>query len=392
VTGADDVDDGMPLAGLTVVALEQAVAAPFASRQLADLGARVIKIERPDGGDFARWYDESVLGESSYFVWLNRSKESIRLDIKDPDDLALLHRMIAGADVFLQNLAPGAAERAGLGPDGLRAEHPRLVTCSISGYGDAGPYAAKKAYDLLVQCESGLLSVTGTERDEAKVGISVVDIAAGMHAYSGILAALFARSTTGRGRHVDVSMLEAIAEWLTQPYLYGTHTGSPPRRSGARHASIAPYGPFRVGAGGKVFVAVQNEREWGRLCADVLRRPELRDDPRFATNAARVAHVDALTADIEAAFAGRSRDEVLDDLAAADVASAELRSIMDLGVHPQLVARGRWQETRTGSGTTRVPRAPGIAPGVTPRQGVVPTLGQDDEALRAEFAARGVEA
>lgn len=386
---AEDVDDGLPLKGLTVVALEQAVAAPFASRQLADLGARVIKVERPDGGDFARGYDEAVFGESSYFVWLNRSKQSIRLDIKDPDDLAVLRRMIAGADVFLQNLAPGAAERAGLGPDELRAEHPRLVTCSISGYGHAGPYAAKKAYDLLVQCESGLLSITGTEQDEAKVGISVVDIAAGMYAYSGILAALFARSTTGRGRHVDVSMLEAIAEWLTQPYLYARHTGSPPPRSGARHASIAPYGPFHVGAGGRVFVAVQNEREWGRFCADVLRRPELRDDARFATNAARVAHVDALTADVEAAFAGRSMNEVIDDLAAAGIASAELRSVTDLGVHPQLVALGRWQETWTASGTTSVPRAPGVVAGVGPRLGVVPALGQDDEALRAEFAAGG---
>lgn len=388
MTGTEDADAGLPLAGLTVVALEQAVAAPFASRQLADLGARVVKVERPDGGDFARRYDEAVFGESSYFVWLNRSKESIRLDIKDPDDRGLLRRMIADADVFLQNLAPGACERIGLGDAELRARHPRLVTCSISGYGHTGPYAGKKAYDLLVQCESGLLSTTGTELDEAKVGISIVDIAAGMYAYSGILAALFARSTTGEGRHVDVSMLEAIAEWLTQPYLYATHTGSPPPRSGARHASIAPYGPFRVGDGGKVFVAVQNEREWGRFCADVLRRPELRDDARFATNAARVAHVDALTADIEAAFADRTRDEVLADVAAADIASAELRSIENLGVHPQLVARGRWQQTRTGSGTTRVP----LAPGVEPNQGVVPSLGQHDEAVRAEFAARGAEA
>ncbi|MBO0891115.1 MAG: CoA transferase [Acidothermales bacterium] len=388
MTGAEAADDGLPLAGLTVVALEQAVAAPFASRQLADLGARVIKVERPDGGDFARRYDEAVFGESSYFVWLNRSKESIRLDVKDPDDLALLRRMVADADVFLQNLAPGAAERAGLGPDELRAEHPRLVTCSISGYGRTGPYARKKAYDLLVQCESGLLSVTGTEQDEAKVGVSIVDIAAGMYAYSGILAALFARSTTGRGRHVDVSMLDAIAEWLTQPYLYGAHTGSPPPRSGARHASIAPYGPFRVGDGGKVFVAVQNEREWERFCADVLRRPELSDDERFATNTARVAHVDALTSEIESAFAGRSRDEVVAELDAADIASAELRSVMDLGVHPQIVAHGRWQETRTESGTTRVPLAPGIVAGPRSRQGVVPALGQDDEALREEFAPR----
>lgn len=389
MTAADDADGALPLADLTVVALEQAVAAPFASRQLADLGARVVKIERPDGGDFARRYDEAVFGESSYFVWLNRSKESVRLDIKDPDDLALLHRLITDADVFLQNLAPGAAERAGLGADELRARNPRLVTCSISGYGESGPYAGKKAYDLLVQCESGLLSITGTEQDEAKVGISVVDIAAGMYAYSGILAALFARSTTGRGRHVDVSMLEAIAEWLTQPYLYATHSGGPPPRSGARHASIAPYGPFRAGDGGKVFVAVQNEREWGRLCAGVLCRPELRDDARFATNAARVAHVDALTAEIEAAFADRTRDQILAALDAADIANAELRSITDLGAHPQLVARGRWQETRTGSGTTRVPRAPGIDAGAGPRRGVVPALGRDDDALRAELAAGG---
>src|SRR5687767_10979583 len=278
-----------PLEGVTVVALEQAVAAPLATRHLADLGARVIKIERPGVGDFARSYDTTVRGMSSHFVWLNRSKESLTLNLKDTDAEQILSRLLSRADVFVQNLAPGAAARLSLGSDRLRQSYPALVVCNISGYGDSGPYRDKKAYDLLIQSEAGVLSVTGTEQEPCKVGISIADIAAGMYAYSGILTALLCRHRTGQGTAVDVSMLEALGEWMSYPAYY-TYGGQAPPRSGARHAVIAPYGPFQSRDGKSVYLGIQNEREWERFCRLVLQRPELAVDARFATNINRVAH------------------------------------------------------------------------------------------------------
>src|SRR5215475_2763085 len=291
----------LPLKGITVVSIEQAVAAPFATRQLADLGARVIKVERPGGGDFARGYDAAVHGLSSYFAWLNRGKESIELDAKSGHGQEVLEALLARADVFVQNLAPGAAERIGCGAAELSARHPRLICCSISGYGPDGPYARKKAYDLLVQCEAGLLSVTGTAAHPAKAGISVADIAAGMYAFSGVLSALYERERTGRGSCFDVAMLDALGEWMGAPYYYHVHGGNPVRRSGARHVSISPYGPYAA-ADGQVFIGLQNDREWKVLCERVLHTPELVTDDRFATNTGRVAHDDALTTIVERAL------------------------------------------------------------------------------------------
>src|ERR1700741_4245318 len=272
-----------PLEGITVVALEQVIAGPFATRQLAELGARVIKIERPQGGDSARAYDRTVKGLSSHFVWVNRSKESLALDVKHPEAKGILARLLEKADVFLHNLAPGAVERLGLGARELREKHPRLIWCGISGYGPAGPYASKKAYDLLVQCEAGLLSVTGTPEAPAKAGIPAADIAAGMYAFSSILAALLRRERSGEGATIDVTMLEALGEWMGFPAYFTAYGGSPPGRSGAHRATMAPYGPFPAGDGGNVFLSVQNEREFDRFCAMVLGNPALASDPRFAS-------------------------------------------------------------------------------------------------------------
>lgn len=374
-----------PLSGMTVVALEQAVAAPFATRQLADLGARVIKVERPDGGDFAREYDHTVDGESSYFVWLNRGKQSVRLDLKDAADVTLIHTMLDEADIFVQNLAPGAVERLGLDPVELRRTHPRLITCSISGFGPGGPMELAKAYDLLIQCESGMLSVTGTPDELVKVGVSIVDIAAGMYAYTGLLTALLHRTTTGRGTHVEVSMLEAIGEWMLQPHLFALHGGQPPRRSGARHASIAPYGPFRVGDGGQVFFAVQSDREWIRLCQEVLDAPMLAADPRFATNDGRSGHVDVLTELIEQQLLAHTRESLTIALRSSGIATAELRSVADLAEHPQLQARSRWQTSQTPHGEFKVLRPPATIDGVGFVVGDVPGLGEHDGLIRAEF-------
>lgn len=375
----------LPLAGITVVALEQAVAAPFASRQLADLGARVIKVERPDGGDFARGYDEAVHGESSYFVWLNRGKESVCLDLKEPGDAELLRTMLAEADVFLHNLAPGAIERLGFADAALRERHPALITCSVSGFGPDGPQSRRKAYDLLVQCEAGLLSVTGTPDEEVKVGISIVDIATGMYAYSGVLTALLRRQATGLGTHVEVSMLDAIGEWMMQPFLYAAHAGRPPARTGARHASIAPYGPFSA-ADGKVFLAVQNDREWRRLCTEVLDDAELADDARFRTNAARSSHVAELTAHVERRTAAHTRASLAEALDRAGIANAEMRSVAELDEHPQLDTRDRWVEIDTAGGPARVLRPAATIAGVPAVMGPVPALGEQDAAIRAEFA------
>src|SRR5687768_16197532 len=314
------------LQGVTVVAVEQAVAAPFATRQLADLGARVIKIERPGTGDFARSYDVTVKGLASHFVWTNRSKESLTLDLKRPEAADVLRRLVSRADVFIHNLAPGAVSRLGFGGAALRAAYPRLVTCEISGYGTSGPYRDKKAYDLLVQSEAGLVSITGTEETPSKVGISIADIAAGMYAFSGILAALLRRERTGEGAAVEVSLFDALAEWMGYPAYFTAYGGEAPPRTGARHAAIAPYGPYTAGDGKTVYLGLQNEREWARFCDQVLEQPSLALDPRFSSNSARVAHQDELTAMITAAFARSTAAAVVERLEAAGIANARMNS------------------------------------------------------------------
>ena len=374
-----------PLDGITVVAVEQAVAAPFATRQLADLGARVIKIERPGSGDFARGYDTTVKGLSSYFVWLNRSKESLTLDLKHDSAREVLARLLAKADVFIENLAPGAAVRAGLDPAALHERHPRLIACSVSGYGSSGPYATKKAYDLLVQSEVGLLSLTGTDAHPSKVGISVADISAGMYAYSGILTALLARSKSGRGSVLKVSLFDALAEWMSAPAYYTAYGGSAPRRTGAHHASIAPYGPYDSREGGPVYLAIQNGREWVRFCSDVLRRPELAEDNRFRANRDRVTHRAALDEAIAGVFSGLSAGEVVERLDAAGIANARLGAIDDFVDHPQLTARARWSDIDSPSGPLRALLPPVEMSGVTPAMGAVPSLGQHTDTILAEL-------
>jgi crotonobetainyl-CoA:carnitine CoA-transferase CaiB-like acyl-CoA transferase len=374
-----------PLEGITVVSVEQAVAAPFATRQLADLGARVIKVERPGTGDFARHYDQTVNGLASHFVWINRSKESVALDLKDERDREVMDRLVATADVFVQNLAPGAAERLGLGSESLRARHPELVHCGISGYGDGGPYTEKKAYDLLVQCEGGLVSVTGTPDDPVKVGISVADIAAGMYAYTGILTALLRRERTGEGATLEVSMLEALAEWMGFPLYYALYGGAAPARSGASHAAIAPYGPFRCGDGRQVFLGIQNEREWAVFCERVLGDPGLTDDPRFATNSLRVAHREDLADAVHAAFAGTASEEVVRRLDAAAIANARLRDVRELGDHPQLLARDRWTEIDSPAGPLRALLPPATLVGDRPTMGPIPEVGEHTDQVLAEL-------
>ena len=378
------MSSALPLDGLLVVALEQAVAVPFATRQLADLGARVIKIERAGAGDFARGYDRTVLGQASYFVWLNRGKESVQLDVKSPGGREAMAALLARADVFVQNLAPGAAERLGLGAADLLARHPRLICCSVSGYGPDGPYAGKKAYDLLVQCEAGLLSVTGTPEAPCKTGISVADIAAGMYAYSGVLTALYERERTGRGSSFTVSLLDALGEWMTQPYLYTVYGQQEPRRTGARHASISPYGPYRA-RGGDVFIGLQNEREWVVLCERVLGRPDLVADERFAANPDRVKHDEELTGIIEGVLASMTPDEVVASLDAAGIASARLRTPAEFAAHPQLAARDRWREAGTPAGPVRALLPPVTVPGREAAMGAVPALGEHTESVLAEF-------
>jgi itaconate CoA-transferase len=375
-----------PLEGVTVVTLEQAVAAPFATRQLADLGARVIKIERAGAGDFARGYDETVGGMSSYFVWLNRGKESLVLDVKDACDRELLERLLATADVFVQNLVPGAVVRLGLDAPTLRARYPRLITCGISGYGEDGPYASKKAYDLLVQCEAGLLSVTGTAEAPAKAGISVADISAGMYAYSGVLTALYERECTGVGTDMHVAMLDSLGEWMGQPAQFAAGSGAPPRRTGARHASIAPYGPYLAGDGSRVFIGVQNDREWAVLCTDVMTRPDLVADPRFATNVRRVANDDELTPMIEVSLAAMTADQVTERLDTVGIANARMRTMTEFGEHPQLRARDRWRDVATPAGAARSLLPPVTVVGREAAMGPVPAVGQHTEAIRAELA------
>ncbi|MGY6652151.1 CaiB/BaiF CoA transferase family protein [Amycolatopsis sp. TRM77291] len=375
-----------PFEGITVVALEQAVAAPFASRQLADLGARVIKIERRGTGDFARDYDRTVHGQSSYFVWLNRGKESVELDIKDPADRALLGAMIGKADVFLQNLAPGAVERLGLDAGTLRAERPDLIHCSISGYGPEGPYRTKKAYDLLVQCETGLVMSTGTPETPAKAGISIADIATGMYAYSGVLTALYDRERTGEGASLHVAMIDSLGEWMSQPAYFSRYGKEPPRRTAAAHPSISPYGPYRTGDD-RVFLSVQSEREWIVLCRDVLGQEKLAEDPRFRTNDDRVGNDGELTAILEEAFSGLTADEVGDLLERAGIANARLRTPEQFTRHPQLAARNRWREVETPAGPLEALLPPVEVAGREPIMGPVPALGAHSESIRAEFGA-----
>lgn len=372
-----------PLEGLIVVAFEQAVAAPFATRQLADLGARVIKVER-DSGDFARRYDTKVDGEASYFVWLNRSKESVVLDLKSDEGRAAAQRFIAGADIVVQNLAPGAMEKLGLGPEESLRLNPGLIYASISGYGGGGPYSEKKAYDLLVQCEAGLVSITGTPESPSKVGISIADIAAGMYAYSGVLSALIQRGRTGAGQVLEVSMLEALAEWMGHPYFYARYGGEAPLRTGASHATIAPYGPFAC-ADGSVFLAVQNEREWERFCREVLLRADLADYQRFAGNANRVGNRADLQSAIEPTFALLPREEVLARLDAAGIANAELRDMHGLAEHPQLSARDRWRDVGSPAGPLRA-MLPAVTADWEHHMDAVPALGAHTEMLLAEFA------
>jgi crotonobetainyl-CoA:carnitine CoA-transferase CaiB-like acyl-CoA transferase len=373
------------LDGVTVVSLEQAVAAPFATRQLADLGARVIKIERPGTGDFARAYDTTVKGLSSYFVWLNRSKESLTLDLKKPGGREILDRLLSKADVFVQNVAPGASDRLGTAPVDLRSRFPTLIVCSVSGYGTSGPYADRKAYDLLVQSEAGLLSVTGTREAPAKAGISVADIAAGMYAYSGILTALLARASHGRGAAVDVSLFDALGEWMSAPAYYTMYGGRAPEPTGPSHASIAPYGPVKTQDGAIIYIGVQNETEWARLCNDVLRRPDLSTDQRFATNPARVANRTALDAVITAVTTTLTAGELVERLDRAQIAHARMSSMADFVAHPQLAARGRWREVGSPAGPLKALAPPVQVDAAEPAMGPIPALGAHTDAILAEL-------
>jgi len=366
----------LPLEGITVVALEQAVAAPFATRQLADLGARVIKIERPGVGDFARGYDTTVNGMASHFVWLNRSKESLTLNLKEDGAKDILNRLLDRADVFVHNLAPGATERLGFGAERLREEHPRLIICGVSGYGSTGPYRDKKAYDLLVQCEAGLVSITGTEETASKVGISAADIAAGMYAYTGILTALFQRERNGEGAAFEVSLLEALGEWMGFPAYFTGYGGKQPPRTGASHAAIAPYGPFEAGDGKVVFLGLQNEREWVVFCEAVLQRSELAADPRFDSNSGRVENAEALDEAIEGAFGGLSSEEVISRLDGARIANARMRTVQEFLDHPQLKARDRWREVDSPTGPIRTLLPPVTMQGVESVMKPIPEVGE----------------
>lgn len=378
-------DDTLPLAGITIISLEHAVAAPFATRQLADWGARVIKVERPGSGDFARGYDETVNGLASHFVWLNRGKESITLDLKKQDARDALECLVAQADVLVQNLAPGAAARMGLDFDTLHAKYSKLIVCDISGYGDDGPYRDKKAYDLLIQAEAGLIGITGSADTPARCGISIADIAAGMYAYTGIQTALLRRMRSGLGCRVEVSMLEALGEWMNYALYFGHYGGAPPAREGATHPAIAPYGPHRAGDGKEVIFGLQNEREWMTFCVDVLENSALSTDSRFASNSLRVKHRAALTAIIEETFAPFTAEHVVARLDRAGVANGCLNEINAVWNHPQLKARERWCEIRTEVGPVAALKPPANLSGLTPAMGDVPTLGAHTDTLLREF-------
>ncbi|MCU1374670.1 MAG: CoA-transferase [Actinomycetia bacterium] len=375
--------DDLPLAGTVVVAVEQAVAAPLCTRHLADLGARVIKVERPDGGDFSRSYDHAVNGLSAYFVWANRSKESVVLDITEERGRRALDELIATADVFIHNLAPASARKLGIDAATLSSRHERLVACDISGYGEGGPMSDRKAYDLLLQAEAGFLSVTGTADDLVKSGISIADIAAGIYAYSSILAALLRRGRTGTGCAVEVSMIDALTEWMSMPLYYGHYGGVAPRRTGAEHATIAPYGPFAT-SDGQVLLAIQNEREWRRLCAEVLGDPAMADDDRFATNSLRVANRPALHAAMDAVLTELTAAEVMARLDAAGVAYGQVNALEDVWDHPQLRARDRFTTVDSPVGPIEVLRPPAEPPGGA-AFGPVPALGQHTDAVLREL-------
>ncbi|PTB94901.1 CoA transferase [Marinobacter sp. B9-2] len=384
-----------PLDGVRIISLEHAIAAPFCTRQLAELGARVIKVERPGIGDFARGYDTRVDGLASHFVWTNRSKESLTLDLKQPDAERVLHQLLEGADVLVQNLSPGAARRLGLSFDDLHSEYPELIVCDISGYGVSGPYEVKKAYDLLIQSEGGFLSVTGTEGDDgmAKAGCSIADIAAGMYAYSSILSALLLRAKSGKGSHIEVSMLESLVEWMGYPLYYSYKDAPPPPRAGASHSTIFPYGPFQCGDKKSVMLGLQNEREWQGFCLKVLKKPELLDDPRFAGNELRSEHRVELKAIIELAFEGCSSDEVGERLDNAGIANGHVNEMRDVWNHKQLAARSRW--TTVGSPVGELPALlpPGSNSSFRPRLDEVPSLGQHSEDILQEmgYSSREIE-
>lgn len=375
----------LPLDGITVVSLEHAIAAPFCTRQLADLGARVIKVERPGSGDFARAYDKRVHGQSSHFVWVNRSKESLALDLKHPGAAEVMTRLIGQADVLVQNLAPGAAARMGLGAEQLMARHARLIVCDISGYGDDGPYRDKKAYDLLIQSEAGYLSVTGTADEPAKSGNSIADIAAGMYAYTNILAALMQRARTGKGSHIDVSMLEALAEWMGFPMYYAFDGATPPERNGASHATIFPYGPFPAGDGGSVMLGIQNEREWQSFCEVVLQSPAIYADARFQGNAQRHANRDVLRGLINDLFHALTTEALIARLDTAKIANARVNDMAGLWAHPQLKERGRWRSVDTPAGPIPALLPPGRQSAFTPRMDPIPSVGQHTLAILAEL-------
>ncbi|HTE45205.1 MAG TPA: CaiB/BaiF CoA-transferase family protein [Gemmatimonadaceae bacterium] len=374
-----------PLDGITVLSLEHAVSAPFCTRQLADYGARVIKVERPGIGDFARGYDKSVNGLASYFVWLNRSKESLTLDLKQPEARAVIDALLPRIDVLVQNLGPGAATRLGYDFGTLSQAHPKLIVADISGYGDHGPFSDKKAYDLLIQAESALLSVTGTSDTPSRCGVSIADIAAGMYAYSGILMALLQRGRTGKGARVDVSMLEALAEWMSQPLYFGRYGGTAPSRTGASHPTIAPYGPHRTGDGSDVLLGIQNEREWAGFCSDVLGRPELARDERFGDNTQRTAHRAELTRIIEDSFSQMTAEQVVERLEGAAIANGRLNSIVGLADHPQLAARDRWRSVATSAGSIDALIPPANISGVDAMMGDVPAVGQHTDAILSEL-------
>ncbi|MEY8757321.1 CaiB/BaiF CoA transferase family protein [Peribacillus frigoritolerans] len=375
----------LPLEGITVVSLEQAVAAPFASRQLADLGARVIKVERPGSGDFARNYDSTVHGMSSHFVWLNRSKESLTLDLKQDGAKMVLDKLLSEADVFIQNLAPGAVDRLGFSSSVLKEKYPHLVICGISGYGTFGPYMDKKAYDLLIQCEAGVVSITGTEDTPSKTGISIADIAAGMYAYSGILTALISRFRTGKGKVMEVSMLEALGEWMGYPLYYSGYGGTDPKRTGANHATIYPYGPFLAGDGKLVFLGIQNEREWESFCTQVLEKSELITDRRFHSNVFRVSNSGILKEMIDAVFQKMNSSEIIEKLEKAKIANAHLNTVEEFIKHPQLKVRGRWREVDSPAGKLNALIPPVTFDDLEPVMNSIPDVGEHTESILKEF-------
>jgi itaconate CoA-transferase len=374
-----------PLDHITVVSLEHAIAAPFCTRQLADLGARVIKVERPGDGDFARGYDKRARGLSSHFVWVNRSKESLALDLKNPEHLAALKQLLEKADVLVQNLAPGATARMGLDAATLRALHPRLIVCDISGYGLDGPYRDKKAYDLLIQSEAGYLSITGTPEQPSKSGNSIADIAAGMYAYTSILAALIHRDKTGEGAHIDVSMLESLTEWMSFPLYYATDNAPPPTRNGASHATIYPYGPFLAGDGNSVMLGLQNEREWVQFCEVVMQNKSLATDARFNSNSLRHENKALLEPIILQEFATLSAAQVIERLDKAQIANARMNNMADLWAHPQLKARQRWVDVDTPNGKLPALLPPGQSDAFDYTMGAIPSVGEHTQQILAEL-------